>query len=364
MVSGLLLGERMKKIIPAILAFFAAAACLAQAPVGICTPPGGGAVQTIANGYIAPVPFASVTMCTAGSTASNCAANLVSIYTTSALSVSAPNPFTSDAGGNFYFCVAHGHYAMLQSGSVGSYFISDIIFTDDWASGGTVSGTWTATSFVGPLTGNASTASASDHSPTQCGAGNFATGVTTVWAANCALPYYQTVDEAGTPLAQQHVLNFDGTVVATAGSGMTNAGLPALGTAGTYAYPISVTTDAYGRVSAITAGSNCAATITNYNGNTSARNGATIYHNTSGCVMDVTGALGTATAGSTGTTYCKIGATSGSLIVSWESSAGATPPSSAYGFVCAGIPPGYYYEALADGAISNTQTVWSESIHN
>jgi len=69
--------------------------------------------------------------------------------------------------------------------------------------------------------------------------------------------YYQTVSEAGTSLPQQTTLNFDGTVVASNSTSpaRTNVGLPAVGTAGTYANPLSITTDAYGRVTAATAGS-------------------------------------------------------------------------------------------------------------
>jgi hypothetical protein len=63
--------------------------------------------------------------------------------------------------------------------------------------------------------------------------------------------YYQTIQENTTPLAQQPVLNFDGTVVASAGSGKTNVGLPNVGTAGTYTGPIAMTVDAQGRVQSI-----------------------------------------------------------------------------------------------------------------
>ena len=68
---------------------------------------------------------------------------------------------------------------------------------------------------------------------------------------------YQTVDAAGTPLTQRTVLNFDGTVVATDSSSpaRTNVFLPAKGTAGTYISPQSITFDAQGRETAVTAGS-------------------------------------------------------------------------------------------------------------
>lgn len=46
-------------------------------------------------------------------------------------------------------------------------------------------------------TGNAATASASDHSPTQCASGQYSTGSTTTWAANCAQVAYSQL--SGTP---------------------------------------------------------------------------------------------------------------------------------------------------------------------
>ena len=46
-------------------------------------------------------------------------------------------------------------------------------------------------------TGNATTASASNHSPTQCPAGQYSTGDTTAWAANCAQISYNQI--SGTP---------------------------------------------------------------------------------------------------------------------------------------------------------------------
>jgi len=48
-------------------------------------------------------------------------------------------------------------------------------------------------------TGNAATATASDHSPTQCSSGQYSEGDTTAWAANCAQVQYSQV--ASTPAA-------------------------------------------------------------------------------------------------------------------------------------------------------------------
>jgi len=67
--------------------------------------------------------------------------------------------------------------------------------------------------------------------------------------------YYQTVQTNGSALTQQSALNFNSTLSATNGSGVSTVGLPAVGTAGTYSSPTSVTLDAYGRTTSITASS-------------------------------------------------------------------------------------------------------------
>lgn len=293
------MNRSVKRIITLTALWLCAAFAIAQAPIGVCL---SNVAQTISNGVIAPIPYATVALCTAGSTASNCVANKVNIYTTTALSTATPtNPFTADAGGNYFFCAAVGHYGVLISSSYGTYFVNDFALVDDWSKGGTMTGALTdAYGFIGPLTGNASTASASDHSPTQCGSGLYSHGDSTTWAANCAqvnwgqigsIPsfYYQTVQEAGSGLAQQPVLNFDGTVVATNGTGKTNVGLPSVGTAGTYSDPSSITTDSEGRVTAVGAtvahaSYNCASVTSCQGGSTRstgsiAYGGSTIYTN-------------------------------------------------------------------------------------
>jgi len=179
----------VKRIIAPTALWLCAAFAIAQAPIGVCV---NNVAQTISNGFIAPIPYATVALCTPGSTASNCVANKVSIYTTTALSTVTPtNPFTADAGGNYYFCAQVGHYGLLINSSYGQYFVPDVTLTDNWAAGGTMTGALTdASGFIGPLTGNVSgnagTSSASDHSPTQCGSGLYSQGVTSAWAANCS----------------------------------------------------------------------------------------------------------------------------------------------------------------------------------
>ena len=178
--------KRSVKLIIALAALWLCAAfAIAQAPIGVCL---NNVAQTISNGVIAPIPYATVALCTPGSTAANCVANKVGIYTSTALSTATPtNPFTSDAGGNYFFCAHVGHYGLLINSSYGQYFVPDVTLDDNWAAGGTMTGPLTdAAGFIGPLSGNASTASASDHSPTQCGSGLYSQGDTTSWSANCA----------------------------------------------------------------------------------------------------------------------------------------------------------------------------------
>jgi hypothetical protein len=83
-----------------------------------------------------------------------------------------------------------------------------------------------------------------------------------IYNTACPIPgaatlYYQTVDSAGVAQTQRSALDFSSrfTLTDSASPSKTIADLALTGTAGTYASPSSVTTDAYGRVTAITAGS-------------------------------------------------------------------------------------------------------------
>ena len=127
----------------------------------------------------------------------------------------------------------------------------------------------------GLINANASTASASDHTPTTCGANLFTTGVTTTWAAVCSNLYYQTVASNGTAVTQRTQLNFSSNFV-TSDSSSTGTGIDLLsvGTAGTYASPTSITTDSKGRVTSVTAASS---TLLDY------------YFTFTGCTLNVTG---------------------------------------------------------------------------
>ena len=183
----------MKRLIWFTSLWIFAASAIAQAPGGVCI---SNVAQTISNGVIAPIPYATIALCSAGSTATNCIANKVNIYTSTALSTATPtNPFTADAGGNYFFCAADGQYALLISSTYGTYFVPSIKLVDNWAAGGTITGNLIVTGTVtgghnGNLTGNASTASASNHSPTQCTSGLYSQGDTAAWAANCAQVQY------------------------------------------------------------------------------------------------------------------------------------------------------------------------------
>jgi len=195
---------------------------LAQAPGGVCT---DDVAQSISNGVIVPIPYAKIYLCPSGSTATNCpaASASVNIYNSPTLSSGneITNPFTADAGGNYFFCTSHGHYALEVVAAQGNIFIPDIVFADDWASGGTVAGTWAATSFVGPLTGNASTATALQNVPTNCGTGGgqYAYGIGANGDALCSpfppatVPFYQTLKSNGTPVTQRYATNYSSNFV-------------------------------------------------------------------------------------------------------------------------------------------------------
>lgn len=343
----------MKKILAALLSLVATACYATTAPVGYCA---NNVAQTISNGYIAPVPFASITLCTAGSTSSNCAANIVSVYTTPALTTPTPtNPVVADTGGNYYFCAAAGHYALLISGSVGGFFIPDMTFSDDWSKGGVVTGTWQATLFIGPLTGNATTASASDHSPAQCGAGNYATGVSTVWAANCSPIYYQTLKFNSVAATQQPIANFTQRFSFANSSGFTNVDLNAPGTGNIVP---TETTDPGASTNCATydgnkniapTSSSCGTTSATQTTMTGSRAFSTIYQNTTGKTMVVSGYGITPGGSGTSRTACFDGLTSPPTIplgACGQSNATEAGQHTAFEFV---VPNLYYYEVTFAG---------------
>lgn len=257
----------MRKLVGVLAALlFGAAAAMAQtAPIGVCI---SNVAQTISNGVIAPIPLAAITLCTKGSTATNCASSKATIYPDTTLSgTPLNNPFTADAGGNYYFCAAVGHYALLISASVGSYFVPDVTLSDDWSKGGLVSGTWQATQFIGPLTGNvtgnASTATALAATPTNCGSGGtqYAYGIQASGNALCGtFPspvtlYYQTVGANGTGQTQRPTLNFSSRFVVSdsASPAETNVDFASVLTAGSCSF-CSFSWDAYGRVTSASSG--------------------------------------------------------------------------------------------------------------
>lgn len=157
----------MRKILATLFAFVAATCTAQTAPIGVCI---SNVAQTISNGFIAPVPFASVTLCSQNSTSSNCAANIVSVYTSTTLGTPTPtNPVTADAGGNYFFCAPVGHYALMIAGSQGGFFVPDIALVDDWSRGGSVTGNWS-------LTGNLTAANVTASGNVTAGALSGSTG--------------------------------------------------------------------------------------------------------------------------------------------------------------------------------------------
>jgi len=75
--------------------------------------PGGPATRSV-QGFLAPLPGATITVCTSAATGTPCSplvpTSPVTLCTDSSCAVAAPNPFTADASGNFGFWAIPGTY--------------------------------------------------------------------------------------------------------------------------------------------------------------------------------------------------------------------------------------------------------------
>jgi len=319
----------MKRIVPAIFSFvaFFAATCYAQtAPIGVCV---SNVALTISNGYTAPVPFALVTLCTAGSTQSTCTANMQPIFTSTALSTTTPNnPFKSDVGGNYFFCAPVGHYALMLSGSQGIYFVNDIALVDDWSKGGTVSGPWSVTSLLIPPYATSSphclqVGTLGTVTPTTFPCGNSdATGTVTSIAVGPGWPAWLTpniTNPATTP-------SINATVTAIPNSALANASTTVNG-------------------QTCTLGASCTIIVSNVTMTnlTGTNNLVTVYHNTGATDRTVNVVVGLTT-GSYGEGFgfsCQIGTSSGSLPNQvCNGGAGNSPGLRSASFE---VPAGYFY---------------------
>lgn len=134
--------------------------------------------------------------------------------------------------------------------------------------GAGASGTWGIN-----VTGYAATL---ENTPNQCSSGLYSTGIASNGNANCfqvqysqisgtptpVTLYYQTVESNGSSLPQQPTLNFNSTLSAANGTGVTLIGLPSVISGGTTINPSSITVDNYGRVTSLN-GSGSSVTLTN-----------------------------------------------------------------------------------------------------
>lgn len=373
-------------------------------PIGACV---DNVAQTISNGVLVPVPFAQVYLCPAGSSAPSCLATTTTIYTTTALNVTTLNPQTADAGGNFFFCAPVGHYTLEVVGSIGAYLVPDISLVDDWSKGGYVTGNWHVSGTIfgnltGNVTGNATTASASDHTPTLCNpATQFAYGVGTAWAAQCAnfpaavTPFYQTEIFNGVPAVQQTSTSYTQRFSFNNGAGTTNIDLNTTGNenkvvsapnngtngdcmrwnanggAGDTGTPCFSKTPTGSEADVVTApGPGSSGNCGQWNGSggmgdsgspcgtvaagtqvdvTGSRSFGSTYQNTGSTLRYVEG-YGNTSGSSTGNLRCLTGAGSPSVTV-WGNSVTATVSSGLAGFSCI-VPAGYFYAITVAGDVT------------
>jgi hypothetical protein len=342
----------MRRLLAVVLSLFATAA-LAQAPVGVCI---NNVALTISNGLIAPVPFSAVTLCSFGSTASTCSANIVQTYADTTLTTLSPTTpltaYTADAGGNYYFCAPHGRYALMISGSQGVYFVPTITLTDDWASGGTANGLWAVTSLkINGGTPITSTSSANPQAVT-CPAGGSGTQYCSAagsWVSPAA-PGTGTVTSFNLGVwpiwLSPSVANPDTTptlsVTASAipNSALANSSTTVNGTPCTLGTSCTLPTPAVSVTANIVTGS---------------RGFSTPYHNANTAAMQV--AVSSAKTGNYGQDYgtsCAIGSTSGSL--SFVATAGVTNGEGQATVSC-WVPAGWYYQVYVDNTYAeNPQT--------
>lgn len=350
----------MKRVL-AILAALFAATCYAQtAPIGVCV---SNVAQTISNGLIAPVPFASITLCSQNSTSSNCAANIQPIYTSTTLGTPTPtNPFVADAGGNYFFCAPVGHYALMIQGSVGGFFVPDIAIVDDWSKGGNVTGTWSAS--VGYQIGGTAPMN------------HVLLGDGVRYVDSATIPYsiltglfYQTLEFNATSLTQRPAANFSQRFTGTdsASPTRTNIDLNAPGTGNivpteTTSPGSSTNCAQYDGSGNIGPGSNpCNITSATQSANIAgSRSFGSTFQNTSGKTMYVSGYGLTPGGSGTSQTSCFDGPSSASSPIGGcgQSNSTVAGGHTAFSFI---VPNSYFYEVTFTGTDAGSLSVWVET---
>jgi hypothetical protein len=334
--------KRVLSAIAAFVAFFAATTYAQTAPGGVCV---NNVALTISNGYNAPVPYALITLCSAGSTASNCAANIQQTYADTTLTTLSPTTpltaFQSDVGGNYFFCAHVGHYALLVSGSQGTYFVNDIALVDDWSRGGVVTGSWSVTglfitTYATPTPLCLQIGSGGQVSPTTypCGNSN-AVGTVTNVAIGPGWPAWLTpnISNPGT------TPSINMTVTAIPNSALANAFTTVNG-------------------QTCTLGASCTIVIhPNVVQTTPSRSFGVTYQNTGTGALYVSG-YGLTHGSSTGQISCLDGPSSPSTTV-WSNENTASVEGAVTGFSCL-IPASYYYEVAVSGDVYGVGG-WAES---